>query len=134
MDLLDLWRPNDRLSWRKLGVLITQLPPESATATRLRVMAEEDPEEFEDLVSEEPDPENEQWSRVEHILASIRDEIHALRWQYSSAHSGKQRLKWKPEPLPRPGVKPAKRKVRLNEQQTGLLAAHLARTQPEPDE
>lgn len=83
---------------------------------------------------EAPDSEAEQWSRVEHILASVRDEIHALRWAYGSAHAGKQRMKWKPEPMPRPGVKPTKKKVRLNEQQTDLLASHLARFQPEDDE
>lgn len=100
----------------------------------MRTSAESD-EDIEGLVSsEEPDPEHEQWSRVEHILAAIRDEIHALRWQYGSTHSGRRKMQWKPEPMPRPGVKPAKRKVRLNDAQTDLLAQHLARTQPPPDE
>lgn len=72
------------------------------------------------------DPEVEQWSRVEHLLAAIRDELHFLRFSYSSVHAGKHKLKWKPEPLPRPGVAPTKKKrENLSNPQVDLLIAHL---------
>lgn len=124
MDLLDLWRDNDRLSWRKLGVLISQLPPESATATALRL----DPREV--IAEDAPlhDPETEQWSRVEQLLAGVRDEVLALRWVYSSVHS-KAPLKWKPDPLARPGVTPKGKRAQTDNKQAELLWAHLNRAQ-----
>jgi hypothetical protein len=36
IDLGDLFRAGTRLTWRRLGVLIEHLPPESATKTALR--------------------------------------------------------------------------------------------------
>lgn len=101
-----------------------QLPVESATATALRLDAAQN-----DAEGAPADPEAEQWSRTEQILAAVRDELHVLRWLYISAHSDKgSRPKWKPEPLPRPGVV-SKKKPQLKPEQTSLLAEHLARTQ-----
>lgn len=119
-----MWRKNDKLSWRKLWVLFKQLPPESATSTALRLAAPPG------VVNAEHDPEIEQWSRVEQLLAAIRDEMHFLRWAYGAAHSGKQKPKWKPEPLPRPGVSPRKKKKDevLSSPQIDLLWQHLNAT------
>lgn len=106
---------------------MAQLPAESATATALRLDAAEDP--APDSSSVPHDPETEQWSRMEQLIAAVRDELHVIRWLYASVHSDKgSRPKWKPEPLPRPGVTPRK-KAALAPEQTSLLAQHLARTQ-----
>lgn len=80
LDLLaDLAGP--RLSWRRLGVLIRQLPREAATT---RAAA----------------GEAAAWGDAEHLLASIVDVLNAANWQ----RSGKQNAP-RPKPLPRPGVK-----------------------------
>lgn len=76
-----------------------------------------------------PDPESEQWSRVEHLLAGIRDEIHFLRYGYTTAHT--KHVKWKPEQLPRPGVSSSSRPKRapITGDQTEVLFRHLQATQ-----
>lgn len=105
---------------------MSQLPPESAIATILRVERQNDPEAI--TFAGEPDHEIEQWSRVEHILAAIRDELHYLRHAYGQAHSGKTKVKWKPEPLPRPGFKSKKKREILSDPQAERLWAHLQAT------
>lgn len=102
---------------------MSQLPPESAVATILRVEAGNNPGP-----PAERDPELEQWSRVEHLLAAVRDELHYLRHAFVQSKAGKTKLKWKPEPLPRPGVKQSKKREVLVEPQIDLLWAHLQRT------
>lgn len=107
-----------------------QLPPESATATALRLnpLAEGD-----ELTPDGPhDPETEQWSRAEQLIAEVRDELLRIRWLYSTTHSERGKgPKWKPDPLPRPGITPKAQKARLAPEQASLLARHLARTQGE---
>jgi hypothetical protein len=76
----------------------------------------------------EPDHETEQWSRVEHLLAAVRDELHYLRHAYGQAHAGKSKLKWKPEPLPRPGIKPKRKREILSDPQAERLWDHLQAT------
>jgi len=72
-----------------------------------------------------PNPEAEQWSRVEHLLAAVRDELHYMRHAYSQAHS-RQRLKWRPEQLPRPGISSRKpKRAAITAEQTALLERHL---------
>lgn len=108
-------------------MLVKHLPPEAATATALRVDVLNAPDEPE-LELGRHDVETEQWSRGEQLIASVRDELHVLRWLYEHAHSGK-RPKWEPEQIKRPGLKPTKKKTALTVDQTSVLAAHLARTQ-----
>lgn len=72
----------------------------------------------------EHDHETEQWSRAEQLIAAVRDELHFLRHAYTSAHS-KNKVKWKPAPLPRPGVKPERKKQKLNSKQADVLWHHL---------
>jgi len=70
---------------------------------------------------------------VEHLLAAVKDELTALRFAFISKNS-KHKPKWRPEPTPRPGVKPKrKKKPRLNEAQQNALALYLERMQGEPD-
>jgi hypothetical protein len=123
-----LWRNNDKLTWRKLGVLVAQLPPESATSTALRLDAD-----LMDRVSKAPhDPEREQWSRMEQLIASVRDELQALRHHYLTMHS-QRKLNWNPEPLPRPGVG-RRGHAAVSDEQTEMLRAHLAKVQGEDEE
>lgn len=77
------------------------------------------------------DPETEQWSRVEQLLASVRDELHYLRHAFMQSKSTRT-LRWKPEPLPRPGVAPRRRRGPATDAQLNALEAHLARTQGPP--
>jgi hypothetical protein len=105
-------------------VLIQQLPPESALSTAIRLERGDVPP------SHESDPESEQWSRVEHLLAAVKDELSALRFAFISANS-KHKPKWKPEPTPRPGVKPKRKRPRLNEAQVGALETYLDLVQGE---
>lgn len=105
-----------------------QLPSESATSTALRLEAAHGDAEAQSRAP--ADPEAEQWSRAEQILAAVRDELHVLRWLYVSKNSERGKgPKWRPEPLPRPGVTPKKKKAVLAPEQTSILARHLARTQ-----
>lgn len=110
-------------------MLIAQLPPESATAAALRLDARDDPDGAIEV--EQPrDPETEQWSRVEQLLAGIHDELHIVRYLYTAAHADpKKPISWKPERLPRPGVAVVEQRPAMLPAQQAMLAAHLARTQ-----
>lgn len=112
------------MSWRKLGVLIRQLPPESATATLQRLENPAPP-----VKAQQHDAEHEQWSRAEQLLAAVKDELVALRYSYLSKNS-KHRPNWKPTPTPRPGVKPKRARRAAKPQQVSALGAYLDRTQP----
>lgn len=64
--------------WRKLVALINHLPPESATVAALH---------------------GPQWTRMEHLLASVVDVLQAANWQ-RQGRKGAPR----PKPIRRPGV------------------------------
>lgn len=109
-------------------MLVPHLPPESATSTAQR-LAQRD---GQDPIVEQPapDPEAQPWGREHELLALIRDELQALRWLYESAKSDKRHQpKWKPAPLPRPGIAKANEPKRLAPEQYDVLAQHLRRTQ-----
>jgi hypothetical protein len=99
LDLGDLFRPGGRLSWRRLGVVVGHLPPESATKTALRdELADGD---LAALVGA-PRHGHGPWSHVELLLAGVWDSVERLIYvQYQRA--GAKNVK-APEPLPRPGV------------------------------
>jgi hypothetical protein len=99
IDLGDLFRAGTRLTWRRLGVLIEHLPPESATKTALR-------DELDDgtlsRLASAPRRGHGPWSHVELLLAAVHDSIERLiyvQYQWAGAKSLKA-----PEPMPRPGV------------------------------
>lgn len=123
---MDLYKYDGSLTWRELWSLVTQLPPESATATILRLQRRDEPAQMPEAAH---DYESEQWSRVEHLLAAVRDELHYLRYAFTQANAGKTRIKWKPEPLPRPGIAPKRKREVLVEPQVEMLWAHLQKTQ-----
>ena len=97
LDFLDFFRPGSRLGWRKLVVLLEQLPPESALFTAVRNNLPEDE------LAGEADPSRAPWSMVETLMAVLIDEVRALSWLYASAHSGGKTVP-KPSPIMRPGA------------------------------
>lgn len=107
MDLLDLWRPDRRLTWRKMGVLVRQLPPESATATAMRVKA--GPDATADA-ADAGDPAEGRWSHEEMLLASAVDAVRRVEWAIIAVNSERGKAPKQPEPMPRPGVGVKRRK------------------------
>jgi hypothetical protein len=103
IDLGDLFRAGTRLTWRRLGVLIEHLPPESATKTALR--DELDDGDLARLASL-PRRGHGPWSHVELLLAAVHDNLARLVY-VQQAKAGAKNLK-APEPMPRPGVGGAK--------------------------
>lgn len=113
-------------------MLLAALPPESQTATAMRLDGEKEREERAGRGEEEPpavapkDPADYPWSATNMLLGTLIDEIRVQRWLYVSAHS-----KTKP-PLPqqvrRPGVskKDARRhRSRLTAEQRRMLDPRL---------
>jgi hypothetical protein len=97
LDYLDRFRPGSRLTWRKLLVLLHNLPPESALNTAMR----NDMTDIE-LASGTSDPSNGKWSSTEIMLAALIDEVRHGNWIYVQAHS--DRTVPRPSPVPRPGL------------------------------
>lgn len=88
------------MSLRRLRVLIEHLPPESATKTALRNAI---PLEELQRASADARPDLGQWSGVETLLASLKDEVTRLLHVTIAAHGGKP---GEFEPTPRPGIPP----------------------------
>jgi hypothetical protein len=131
MDLVDLYR--GRLSYRKLGVLIDHLPPESATITAIRsAMTDEELTEW----SAGGDPAKGRWSSLEMLIAALLDEVRRFEHMYVSAHVKKGQSGPAPAPVPRPGISqktPARRRSRLTDEQRRMLDPRL-RLVPDPGE
>jgi hypothetical protein len=68
------------MSWRRLWVLVSRLPPNSATITALTGRSS--------------------WDTKTELLARICDELMISNWQFQMAHRGKQ------APLPPPDLTP----------------------------
>jgi hypothetical protein len=107
LDYLDLYRPGCSLGWRKLLVLIDQLPPEGALNTAIRNSVPED-----ELASRRGDPAAAPWSTVETLMAVLIDEVRMLAWTYASAHS--KGTVPKPTPIARPGARRSGRRRALS--------------------
>ena len=118
MDLLDACR--GVLSPRKLSVLVSHLPPESATMTALRGAAPEEAAQ----VAADLDPAGTPWSQVEMLPASVIEVLRRLEWMYAASHTSGSTPR-APDPIPRPGVQVAKRK-------TLSVAQYRAMTGQEP--
>lgn len=94
------------MTWRLLGVLIRNLPPESATKTAMRnAMGGAEIEQ----ASKRADPSQGQWSHLEMLIASQGDTLRWIAYILAAANGGKPK---KPEPTPRPGVKAKGKKRR----------------------
>lgn len=89
------------LSWRELRIVIDRLPPESATKTAMReALSEEDLAALSRTESKGYGP----WSRVEHLLATVNDQIALLRWVTVSLSERVEKKPEQPAFYPRPGV------------------------------
>lgn len=101
---LDLQRDlgTDRLTWRRLRVLLGQLHRESGWVQRAG-------------------GDEVRWGVQEHLLASVVDELRILDWHYVGAHSGKRKP---PELhlLPRPGIKAAPTETVLSIKEFAAMA------------
>jgi hypothetical protein len=106
VELTGLWTGD--LSWRRLGVLVRNLPPESATKTALRNATPV--EDLQDVV-EDADREYGSWSQTDMLLAELIDVARWLQW--SKTKAAEDRPNESPKPYPRPGVDrtPSQRKV-----------------------
>jgi hypothetical protein len=99
------------MSFRRLGVLVAGLPPESATASAIGYDA---PPEVQATGRER------HWSLDQHLLASVLDGINQLVW-VTVAKDAKRRPK-PPKPVSRPGSRvrvvrmPADKRKRLEAQ------------------
>jgi hypothetical protein len=84
VDVLDYHR--DRLSARRLRVLIQHLPADSALVRTLR-------------------GESAEWGLTEHLLAAAVDELAVGNWLFASAHTTENGdPPERPRQIPRPGV------------------------------
>lgn len=110
MDLLDVHR--GEMSWRRLRVLIEHLPPESATWTSMRNQLT--PEDLAEQ-AERGEPEKGRWSQQEQLLAAAVDALRRVEWTLWAVNTDKSKRPDPPEPMRRPGAKPAKRRARLTE-------------------
>lgn len=70
------------------------------------------------------DPAGTPWSQVEMLLASVIDVLRRLEWMYAASHTSGTAPR-APEPIPRPGVRVAKRS-------TMTVAQYRAMTGQEP--
>ncbi|MET9909675.1 hypothetical protein ABZZ74_23220 [Streptomyces sp. NPDC006476] len=100
------------MSWRRLRVLIQQLPPESATWTALRnAMSDEELAEQAD----KGEPEKGRWSQTEQLLAASLDAIRRVEYVLICANTEKKTQRPEaPKPTPRPGAKPLRPKPQLS--------------------
>lgn len=107
------------MSWRRLRVLIQQLPPESATWTALRnAMSDEELAEQ----AEKGEPEKGRWSQLEQLTAAVLDATRRVEYVLICANSDSKRKRPDPpEPTPRPGGKPLRPKTTLTDASASFL-------------
>lgn len=107
VDLADVGTPG--LSWRRLGVLIRHLPRDSATRN-------ETIGEFQD------------WSRADHLTASVIDALLLLSW----VTAGNKKAR-KPDPVMRPGAPSRRTTLTGPEIKARLLAQRRRRERRHAD-
>lgn len=101
--LNELFRPGGDLTWRELGVLVRQLPPDSRTRLALG--------QSDGL-----------WTLGDHLTALAIDELRTANWQ--RANAGAKSVSKKPPPIDRPGVgKKAKRSAHDDPKRSAALDA-----------
>jgi hypothetical protein len=107
------------MSWRRLRVLIQQLPPESATWTALRneMPAAELAEQ-----AEKGEPEKGRWSQLEQLIAANVDATRRVEWVLLCSNiEQKSKRPDAPEPMRRPGAGPRKKQAQLTEKSANTL-------------
>jgi hypothetical protein len=117
------------LTWRRLGVLIDRLPPESATKTAIR-------DELGPTPQQQTGDDDGEWagygsySNTDMHLGMVVDELRWIRYAVYHAQGGKP---GKPHQYPRPGVAPSEKRLLspagrdfLTEMRLRRAAAHAA--------
>lgn len=105
VDLGTVWR--DEMSVRRFRVLFHGLPAGSRTKTLLRGKLRESGADATPIQDLPP----EVWSETDWHLADVRDQLANLAWMYACVHRGENAdAPAQPKPVPRPGIKPAKRR------------------------
>jgi hypothetical protein len=104
--------------------LVQFLPPESALSTAIRNDTPED-----ELAEQAGDASRAPWSAAETLLAVLVDETRTHAWMYASAHS-EERIP-RPEPLPRPGIGPRKRRKLVSVEELQRMDPRLRGKSPE---
>jgi len=107
------------LSWRRLRVLIQNLPPESATWTALRNQMS--PAELSEQAAK-GEPEKGRWSQEEQLLASVVDAVRRVEWVLQCVNiEQKSKRPDPPDPTRRPGAGPRKRTAQLTDKSANTL-------------
>ncbi|MGW4493739.1 hypothetical protein [Streptomyces sp. NPDC004376] len=104
---------------RRLRVLLQHLPPESATWTAIRNSMSD-----EELAaqSEKGTPERDRWSKQDLLMAALVDATRRVEYVLICANTDKKSQRPRaPEPVPRPGSKPARPKQELTDAQANHL-------------
>lgn len=113
MDLLDFIA--GRQSMRRLGVVLRNLPNDSATKSAMRDALSD--AQYAEMISGPPGNEHGRWSLEASLLARVADLLGLQIWQ-AGGNKGPQ-----PEPLPRPGVARVASVTPINEQAIRYLLA-----------
>lgn len=124
IDLGDLRRRGGFLTWRKLGVLVRHLPPESATMTALRNAM---PPELLKRESDDADPGRAPWSHSQMLEASQLDTLRMILHVLVAANGGKPGEP--PAPTRRPGVAGQKKRRRLTVEERRRLDPRMRQAQ-----
>jgi len=123
IDLGDLRRRGGFLTWRKLGVLVKYLPPESATMTALRNAI---PAELLARESDNADPGRAPWSHTQMLEAAQLDTLRLILHVLVAANGGKPGEP--PPPTRRPGVAGQKKRRRLTLEERRQLDPRMRQT------
>jgi hypothetical protein len=105
------------MSWRRLGVILDQLPPESAYYTAVRESLS--PHELAELSERADQSRFGPWSHLEMLLARVGDGINHLAWMQTKGDTPA------PDPYPRPGVRRPGNVVPLNPEAAAYHLAYL---------
>ncbi len=72
--------------------------------------------------AEKGEPEKGRWSQTEQLLAVVADRLARFEYAYTCAHvESKSKQPKAPEPIRRPGAKPAKPKQQMSDDQANTL-------------
>ncbi len=133
IDLRDLFRPGGgaaRLTWRHLLAVWEALPGECLTKTALR--DELGDEKLAELGRQERTGHGA-WTHGELLIAALIDAVRHLTWRFEQVNFKDGRKIPPPEPLPRPGVLPRRRKPRRTAQSAALIRYMAANNGALPD-
>lgn len=98
-DIRNLWKPASALTYRRAGILIERLPPESATKTAMRDALSD--AEIAALAKDQTPEGHGPLTRSDLLLLDIFDQLRWLEYTVLSVLGAKPPV---PKPSPRPGL------------------------------